>query len=130
MLDSPRPRFADCFSVRVLIVDDQPAFREAARELLEGRGHVVAEARDAAEALAAIEAFDPDAALIDVRLHDESGIDAARALVEASPRLAAFLMSADGTIVTDAVVRACGARGFVPKQRLAATDLVGLSKGG
>jgi len=116
--------------VRVLIVDDQPDFREAVRELLEGRGYVVVEAWDTAGALVAIEAFDADAALIDIRLHDESGYDAARALVEASPRLAVFLMSAGGTIGTDAVARACGARGFVPKQRLASIDLVSLSEAG
>jgi CheY-like chemotaxis protein len=45
---------------RVLVVDDQPAFRAAARQLLERRGYaVVAEAGSAAAALDAVERFAP-----------------------------------------------------------------------
>ncbi len=70
-----------------MIVDDQPVFRQVARELLEIRGYaVVAEASCAAEALAAVERLAPDAGLLDVRLGEESGHDVARRVEPARRR--------------------------------------------
>jgi DNA-binding NarL/FixJ family response regulator len=69
-------------ATRVLVVDDQPVFRDAARQLLERRGYtVVAEAGCAASALDAVERFTPEAQVSDglsaltevvrdVRVHD------------------------------------------------------------
>jgi DNA-binding NarL/FixJ family response regulator len=65
----------------------------------------------------------PDGVLLDVRLPDGDGFALAAALVDACPGLAVLLTSADRTTPDPAVVRACGARGFVPKSRLAASDL-------
>src|SRR5689334_17237018 len=79
------PPWSYAHEMRVLIVDDQAAFRDASRELLEKRGHVVAEAVDESEALRATARFDPDAVLVDVRLGGESGFDVARALTRAWP---------------------------------------------
>jgi DNA-binding NarL/FixJ family response regulator len=115
--------------VRFLIVDDQPAFREAARELLELRGHsVVAEAGNGTEALAAAAEFNPDAVLLDVRLGDESGFDIARALTNAWPELPVLLVSVD-TGTSPEAARACGARGFVSKHQLHTVDLAALLQG-
>jgi DNA-binding NarL/FixJ family response regulator len=109
---------------RVLIVDDQPVFREVARELLEVRGYsVVAEADGMATALEAVERSVPDAVLLDVRLGEESGFDVARALIGRQPELAVLLMSADKEHESSEGVRRCGARGFVLKGRLVKTDL-------
>src|SRR4051794_7883435 len=91
---------------RVVIVDDQPVFRQAARELLEIRGYaVVAEASCGAEALAAVELLAPDAVLLDVQLGDESGHDVARALGRLDPAPAVLLVSAFD--VADSAERAC-----------------------
>ena len=76
--------------LRVLIVDDQPAFRQAARALLEARGSaVVGEAGRAAAALEAAKRLEPDAVLLDVRLGGESGHEVARALTRFDPAPAA-----------------------------------------
>jgi CheY-like chemotaxis protein len=65
--------------LRCLIVDDSPRFLGAARSLLEGEGlAVVAVASTSGEALRQIEAVNPDVALVDVDLGDESGFDLAR----------------------------------------------------
>jgi DNA-binding NarL/FixJ family response regulator len=109
---------------RVLIVDDAPVFRQVARELLERRGYtVVGEADSAASAMDAAERLAPDAILLDVRLPDADGFELSAALVRASPGLAVLLASADRAVPNPERVRASGARGFVLKSRLAATDL-------
>jgi DNA-binding NarL/FixJ family response regulator len=109
---------------RVLIVDDQPVFRGAARELLEARGYrVVAEADGMATALEALERDVPDAVLLDISLGEESGFDVARALTVRQPELAVVLVSADQAHESSECVQRCGARGFVLKGRLVKTDL-------
>jgi DNA-binding NarL/FixJ family response regulator len=108
--------------VRILIVDDQAAFRDSVRDLFEGRGHVVADGSNGEEAREAIASFGPDLLLLDVRLGRESGLDVARALTASWPELAVVLISIDSrTSLDDA--RAAGARGFIPKQQLQAADL-------
>jgi DNA-binding NarL/FixJ family response regulator len=109
---------------RVLIVDDQPVFRQVARDLLEIRGYsVVAEAEGLATALEALRRAVPDAVLLDVCLGKESGFDVARALTRALPGLPVVLVSADAHYECVERVRECGARGFVLKTRLVHTDL-------
>ena len=111
-------------SKRVLIVDDQPAFREAVRDLLMSRGHaVVGEADGLVSALAALEQHRPDAVLVDVCLGIESGFDVARALTGLRPGLSVLLASSDDRYGEEARVRECGACGFVSKSRLVDTDL-------
>ena len=66
---------------RVLIVDDYEPFRAVARELLEAAGFLVSgEAADAAEALAAVVAEQPDAVLLDVQLPGRDGFSLATAI--------------------------------------------------
>src|SRR3954452_8411529 len=114
---------------RVLLIDDHASFRAAARELLERRGFaVVAEADGAKAGLDAVEAFVPDAVVLDIQLPDGNGIDVCRTLTRANPALVVLLLSADahrGRWATD-----CGAVAFLPKARLASADLVDLLGGG
>jgi len=110
--------------LRVLIVDDQPVFRRAARALLEARGYTVAgEASCAAAALEAADRLAPDAVLLDVRLGDDSGHDVARALTARDPALAVVLVSVLDHGDEERRASECGARGFLLKARLAVTDL-------
>jgi DNA-binding NarL/FixJ family response regulator len=98
-------------------------FRQVACELLERRGYtVVGEAGTAAAAREMVERLAPDGVLLDVRLPDANGLVLAAALVDAYG-VAVVLTSADRVAPDAAVVRACGARGFVLKSRLVATDL-------
>src|SRR3954454_12937053 len=86
-MDTATPLSADRASAsgpRVLVVDDQAAFRDVARQLLEHRGYaVVAEAGCAATALDAVERFAPEAVLLDLRLGDDNGFDVCRTLTRA-----------------------------------------------
>ena len=51
---------------KILIAEDNPVNRELLRELLEMRGHTVAEACDGEEALRMIEQTQPDLLLLDI----------------------------------------------------------------
>jgi two-component system chemotaxis response regulator CheY len=123
-LDRACPRLDDArLPARVLIVDDAPVFREVARELLERRGYtVVGEAGSAESAVDAVERLAPDAVLLDVRLPDRSGFELSAVLTRANPELAVLLVSADRVPAGIATVEASGARGFVFKSQLAATQ--------
>ncbi len=111
--------------MRVLLVDDSPSFRAAARELLAFRGYVVVgEATSAQAALEDVERLSPDAVLLDVRLPDGNGFEVARRLSRLPDAPAVLLMSADSQEPDPAVVQRCGARGFVLKSRLTGVDFV------
>ena len=107
-----------------MIVDDQPSFREAARDLLAARGYqVVAEAGSAQDATAAVERHAPHAVLLDVRLGADDGLAVCSQLTSARPELAVLLAS-DGCLEDEhELIARTGARGFVLKSRLHATDL-------
>jgi DNA-binding NarL/FixJ family response regulator len=116
--------------LRVLIIDDHAVFRSAARELLERRGFaVVAEADSATSGLEAAQRVGPEAVLLDVRLPDGDGFDVCQTLTDDDPELAVLLVSTDEPPRRPANIRACGARGFLLKSRLASADLIGLLSG-
>jgi DNA-binding NarL/FixJ family response regulator len=71
----------------------------------------------------AIARLTPDAVLVDIRLPDGDGFELSAALTRARPELAVLLASADRVPPSPERVQASGARGFVLKSRLAATDL-------
>jgi len=108
---------------RVLVVDDDPHFRQLAREVLEHRGCVVVgEAGTGAAARSAAERLAPDAVLLDVRLPDESGFEVCAALTETGRAPAVLLVSA-GDYGGCGVVAHCGAKGFALKSELVGIDL-------
>jgi len=115
-LPNPQPQ--------VVIVDDQPAFREAARDLLAARGYeVVAEAGSAQGATAAVERHAPHGVLLDVRLGADDGVAVCSALASARPELAVVLTSDGCPEDPHELIARSGARGVVLKSRLRATDL-------
>ncbi len=65
---------------RVLIVEDNPATREALRQLLEAAGHEAYEAADGEAGLAAATQLRPDAAVVDIGLPGISGYEVAQRL--------------------------------------------------
>ena len=105
---------------RLLIVDDSPAFLEAARAVLENEGMtVVGVASSSHEALERIRDLRPDVALVDIDLGDESGFDVARRLAEgADPAPSLIIISShDGDDFED-LLEASPALGFVSKSSL------------
>jgi DNA-binding NarL/FixJ family response regulator len=110
--------------VRVLIVDDDDAFRRSAAELLADCGYDVAgEVTTLATARAAVARLDPDALLLDVNLPDGSGVTLATELTDAGARSRVLLTSTDSSALTRRLLARCGAAGFVAKPDLMAVDL-------
>jgi DNA-binding response OmpR family regulator len=79
---------------RVLVVDDERFFREALRELLEGEGHELRLAANAAEALEAAEDPSVGVVVLDIQLPDQSGLTVLRVLRERRPSLRVVMLSA------------------------------------
>jgi CheY-like chemotaxis protein len=103
----------------VLVVDDDPEFRNLARRLLVASGlSVVGEAGSVAEALEGARRWRPSAFLLDVELPDGNGVTLARSLVKLCPHPRMVLTSVDGDIITSDEARAAGAQAFVDKADL------------
>jgi DNA-binding NarL/FixJ family response regulator len=110
-------------ALRCLIVDDQPSFCEAARELLEGQGvTVVGCANSASEAVRSVREFRPEVALVDIDLGSDSGFDLARRLVEDvdgdAPRV--ILISTHDEREFVKLIESSPAVGFLAKTELSA----------
>lgn len=112
---------------RLLIVDDDVGFREAARELLDGAAfQVVGEAADGAGALTQVRALVPEVVLLDVQLPDVSGFQVCKTILDSDGArgISVVLCSVRRAADYGAAVRRCGARGFLAKDRLSAEALL------
>lgn len=117
----------DSVSVRCLIVDDNRAFLEASRTLLEREGLVVAGfASTSAAALRVVETLRPDVVLVDVSLGEESGFELARRLAVGDAHGAAvILISTHSEADLADLVAASPADGFLSKSELSGDAIRG-----
>jgi DNA-binding NarL/FixJ family response regulator len=109
----------------VLIVDDHPAYRAAARTLLEAEGYtVIGESATGAEALTKVAALRPALVLLDIGLPDIDGVEVASRLcgVEDAP-IVVLVSSRDAA----GYENVCGARGFIPKAELCGDAIAALT---
>lgn len=104
-------------TVRVLIADDHPVYRDGLRTMLEATDdlQLVAESKDGEEAVRAVAGDKVDVALLDVNMPVLNGIDAAGRIAAQAPDVAVLMLTmfADDASVF-AALRA-GARGYVLK---------------
>ena len=86
--------------VRVLAVDDQKPFREAARQVVDATAGFTwaGEASSGAEAVERVLEAGPDIVIMDVRMPDMDGIEAARRVSDACPNVVVLLVSAEPLI--------------------------------
>jgi DNA-binding response OmpR family regulator len=117
--------------IRALIVDDNQAFLEAARMLLEREGLTVAGlAATRAEALRQAETLRPDVVLVDLMLGDESGLELARRLVEdAGVGATVILISTRAEEEVADLITGSPAAAFLPKAELSAGAIRGIVDG-
>jgi DNA-binding NarL/FixJ family response regulator len=104
-------------TLRVLLVDDHPLFRDGLRMLLSALPdmEVVGEATGGAQAVELAAALRPDVIVMDIKMPGMSGIEATRHILAAAPAtriLVVTMFEDDATVFT--AMRA-GARGYVLK---------------
>jgi DNA-binding NarL/FixJ family response regulator len=110
-------------SIRVVIADDHSLVRQGVARYLDsadGIG-VVGEAATGSEIVRVVEEVRPDVALLDIRMPEMDGLEAARAIQESRPETGIVILTAydDRHFVVEAV--RAGARGYVLKTREAET---------
>ena len=111
----------------VLIVDDHAGFRASARALLEAEGyHVVGEAADGDQALAAVAQVRPEVVLLDVQLPGLDGFAVAEQLAGTPAAPAIVLISSRDSAARDPRLAETPARGFIPKGNLSGASLASL----
>lgn len=103
--------------VRVLIVDDQPAFREAMRMVVEmSDGFVcVGEATDGIDAIEAAARLGPDLILMDVNMPAMDGLAATREIRRRLGEIHVFVMSTHESGGYEGPAIEAGATAFIPK---------------
>jgi DNA-binding NarL/FixJ family response regulator len=115
-------------SPTVLIVDDHPGFRRAARVLLEAEGYrVVGESATGGEALETAQRMRPSLVLLDIGLPDIDGLRVAELLTAAQPDRVVVLTSSRDATDYIALVADSGARGFIPKHELSGAAIAALA---
>jgi DNA-binding NarL/FixJ family response regulator len=105
--------------VRVLVVDDHPAFRKAlssALSLVEDI-EVAGEAAGGEDACLEAAELQPDVILMDLSMPDISGIEAMQKIHSATPDLPVVILTAHADEGVERAALGAGASGFVAKGR-------------
>ncbi len=103
--------------MRVLVVDDHPAFRRAltsALKMVDGF-EVAGEAGGGVAACEEAGSLEPDVVLMDLSMPDLSGIDAMKQIHEKQPRLPVVILTAHADPGVEKEAREAGASGFLAK---------------
>jgi DNA-binding NarL/FixJ family response regulator len=101
----------------VLVVDDHPFFRTCLVELINASGdlEVVGECTDGTEVAAAVPALRPEVVLMDVRMGEMSGLEAAATLQRQGHAASVIMLTSDTAVSSQAAARAHGAAGYLIK---------------
>jgi DNA-binding NarL/FixJ family response regulator len=103
-------------TVRVLVVDDHPMWRDGvARDLDEAGCQVVGTAGDGAAAVRIANATRPDVVVMDLQLPQLSGVEATRQIIEAHPATRVLVLSASGEPEDVLEAVKAGATGYLVK---------------
>jgi len=113
-------------TVRVLIVDDQGPFRQAARMVVEATAgfEVVGESETGEDSIERARELNPDLVLMDVNLPGINGLDATRKILEDSGnRVVVLLLSTYEEEEYAPRAAECGAAAYIPKAVFASDRL-------
>jgi DNA-binding NarL/FixJ family response regulator len=106
--------------VSVMIVDDQPPFREAARAVVSRIDgfDLVAEVDSGEAAVATTGEVRPDLVLMDINMGELDGIEATRLITDAHPGTKVILVSTYSLDDLPVTARSSGAMAYVNKDEL------------
>ncbi len=100
---------------KVLIVEDDPAIREALQEAIAADGHAVVVAPDGGQAVRLFSAGGVDLVLLDLMLPVLSGYDVCRQIREQDRRVAVIMLTAKGEEIDKVLGLELGADDYVTK---------------
>jgi DNA-binding NarL/FixJ family response regulator len=126
MHGTPPPRAQT--EVAVLIVDDQPSYRSAMREVVEATPglRLVGEADSGEAAIAAAQELAVRMVLMDKRMPGMNGFEACRAITERDPGIVVVVCSVEDPDLVSG--RAHGAAAVMRKQDLSRDRLIAIAK--
>jgi DNA-binding NarL/FixJ family response regulator len=106
--------------MRILIVDDHPAFRHSLSEFLRTQAgiEVVGEAGDGLEAIRQTGLLHPDLVLMDVSMPTMSGYEATRVIKQNHPGTRVVMLSSHAGDVYRRAANDCQADGYIEKQSM------------
>ncbi len=102
---------------RVLVVDDHSFFRSCLVEMINASGDllVVGECADGAQVESAVSQLQPDVVVMDLRMPQMSGLDAAAHLQKAQVRARIIMLTSDTTESSRSAARAYGVAAYLCK---------------
>lgn len=105
--------------IATVVIDDSATFMEVVWALLERENEVdlVARGRNGIDAIEMVAKLDPDLVLMDIDMPRLDGLNAALIISCCFPRSRILLMSAEESPELQADCHACGAAGFICKDR-------------
>lgn len=103
--------------IRVIVADDQELVRDGLAAILSAEQdmQVVGTAADGAEAVGLIHTFEPDVALMDIRMPEVDGLEATRRLVTAGVATKILILTTFGNETNVLEALRAGASGFLLK---------------
>src|ERR1700757_1484220 len=127
---NPNPSKTVARKSRIFVVDDHPLVREGLPNLINGQDDLVVcgEAKNSAQAIDGIIKTQPDVALIDISLENESGLELVKQLARQFPQVALIVLSMhDEGLYAEHALRA-GARGYVMKHQTSTSVLASIRR--
>ena len=83
---------------KILVIDDDKAFRDLARRMLESAGHSVIEAVDGIEGVKEFKKETPDVVVADILMPKADGLDVIRRILDIRPKAKIIAISGCGRL--------------------------------
>lgn len=101
--------------MKVLLIDDDQVFRQTLARTLTRRGCDCVEAGNGEQAMQQLQAHQPDACVLDLRMGDESGLQLLPQLLEQAPALNVLMLTGYSSIATTVEAIKRGAVNYLAK---------------
>jgi NtrC-family two-component system response regulator AlgB len=101
--------------MQILVIDDEKNIRRAMVMALESMDHAVTAVGSAEEGIRELKRVPADAVFLDLKLHQESGLDALPEILRLAPRAAVVMVTAFASIETAVEAMRKGAFDYLPK---------------
>lgn len=111
---------------RIVIADDSRQMREIIEDLVDPNFDVVASVEDGRAAVDAAERYSPDLVLLDISMPTLNGIQAGQQINECCPSVLFLVVSEHSERSYVEAAFSAGARGFVPKRKIASELLTAM----